>query len=188
MDSGIPDFSKVEPGWFCFKALPKKEHIAAQLLRKNDGMETLCPRIVYMKKTKRGKVRFVECLFPGYIFVQADLAEVYRNIRSTQGIRDIVSFGGRIPRIPDFFIDELRSRLDEENLKALPEPVIKRGQSVTIAEGPFRDWNAIVTGELDGRQRVALMLEFLGRQMEIRVPANDLIVDSEPPKGRVWEE
>lgn len=184
----MPDFSKAKPGWYCFKALPKKEHIAAQLLARHLGLETLCPRIAYLKKTRRGKVRFVECLFPGYVFVNADLVEFYRGIRATQGIRDVVAFGGRIPEIPEVFIAELRARLDEENLKALPEPVIRPGQTVTITEGPFKEWNAIVTGELDGRQRVALLLDFLGRQMEIRIPASDVIVDTDTPKGRVWEE
>ena len=184
----MPDFSKSPPGWYCFKALPKKEHIASELLKREAGLETLCPRITYQKKTRRGKVRFVECLFPGYIFIHANLVESYRLIRATQGIRDIVAFGGRCPLIPDAFIDELRSRLDSENLKAIPDPVVQKGQEVTILEGPFKEWNAIVTGELDGQQRVGLLLEFLGRQMEIRIAVQDVMVDSDSPKGRVWED
>lgn len=184
----MADLSNAEPGWYCFKALPKKEHIAAQLIRRDLELEALCPRISYFKKTRRGKVRFVEPLFPGYVFISADLKETYRRIRSVQGIRDIVAFGGRLPRLPDGFIDELKQRLDEENLKAIPEPVVKPGQEVTITEGPFRNWLAIVSGEVDARQRVAVLLDFLGRQMEIRVKAEDVMVETDQPKGRVWEE
>jgi transcriptional antiterminator RfaH len=184
----MPDFSKAEEGWYCFKALPKKEHIAARLIRSEVGLETLCPRITYSKNTRRGKVRFVECLFPGYLFIRADLAAAYRHIRSIQGIRDVVAFGDRLPRLPDGFIDELKQRLDAENLKAIPDPVVKPGQGVTITEGPFRNWQAIVTGEVDARQRVALLLDFLGRQMEIRVKTQDVIVETDQPKGRVWED
>ncbi|MGC9450690.1 MAG: transcription termination/antitermination protein NusG [Oceanipulchritudo sp.] len=184
----MPDLTKTEAGWYCFKALPKKEHIAASLLNQVEGLEALCPRISYMKKTRRGKVRFVECLFPGYVFVHGDLQEKYRLVRSTQGIRDVVSFGERVPRIPDVFIDDLKRRLDEENVAPIPEPALKRGQEVTITEGPFRDWRAVVSGELDARQRVALLLDFLGRQMEIKVPVKDLISEEKPPKGRVWDQ
>lgn len=183
----MPDIRQAEPGWYCFKALPKKEHIAARLLGEHQGVETLCPRISFIKKTRRGKVRFVECLFPGYVFVHTDLKQCYRLIRATQGIRDVVAFGERVPLIPDAFIEDLRQHLDEENHKPIPEPVLQPGQEVTITEGPFREWKAIVTGQLDARQRVALLLDFLGRQMEVKVEAKDLIVESEVPKKKVWE-
>lgn len=184
----MPDISGTKPGWYCFKALPKKEHIAAELLRRQAGLEAMCPRISYMKKTKRGKVRFVECLFPGYIFVHADLVEVYRLIRSTQGIRDVVSFGERIPLIPDTFVKDLKARIGEENLRELPSAVPAPGEEVTITEGPFRNLKAVVSGELDAQQRVALLLEFLGRQMEVNIPVDEMLPESGPAKGRVWEE
>ena len=184
----MPDITGTEPGWYCFKAFPKKEHIAAKLPRKQAGLEAMCPRIAYMKKTKRGKVRFIECLFPGYIFVHADLVDAYRHIRSIQGIRDVVSFGERITRIPDAFVEELGARIGEENIRELPAAVPSPGDEVTITEGPFRNLKAVVSGELDARQRVALLLEFLGRQMEIHLRVDEMIPDSGPPKGRVWEE
>jgi len=184
----MPDITKAEPGWFCFKALPKKEHIASELIRHDLSLETLCPRITYPKKTRRGKVNFTEPLFPGYVFVCADLIEHYRHIRSIQGVRDIVAFGTRLPRLPEAFIEDLKTRLDEENRKVLPDPVLKPGQSVTITEGPFKDWQAVISGELDSRQRVALLLDFLGRQMELKVPASDVLLDREQPGRKVWED
>jgi len=184
----MPDLRKATAGWYCFKALPKKEHIAAELLRRIPGMETFCPRISYTKKTRRGKVKFVECLFPGYVFVQTELRETYRLIRATQGIRDVVAFGERVPLIPPGFIEELRQRLDDAQVRDLPEPEIRPGQTVTIAEGPFRNLQAIVSGQLDQRQRVALLLDFLGRQMEVSMPVEDLVVETEAPKERIWED
>ncbi len=182
----MPDLSKTDAGWYCFKALPKKEHIAANLLNKVDDVEALCPRISFFKQTKRGKVRFIESLFPGYVFVKADLVPSYRIIRSTQGIRDVVAFGDRIPMMPEVFIDDLRQRVGEDSTKALPEPVIEAGQDVVVTEGPFKDMRAIVTGELDGRQRVALLLDFLGRQMEVSVPVDVVAPENREPKTEVW--
>ena len=183
----MPDLGQLKPGWYCFKALPKKEHIAARLLAPLEGIEVFCPRLAYFKKTRRGKVRFVECLFPGYLFVRADLSLQYRHIRSIQGIRDVVAFGERVPVIREEFIGELRARIGEENLKQLPDPVIEAGQTVTIAEGPFKDLQAIVAGHLDGRQRVALLLEFLGRQMQVSVPVEDVVPEQRQPKREIWE-
>ncbi len=183
----MADLRAAPPGWYCFKALPKKEHIAADLLRRELGLPVLCPRIAYPKHTRRGKVRFIEPLFPGYLFVQADLTAHYRRIRAVHGIRDIVAFGERVPLVPDGFIAELRARLDAEQLKAIPEPALAPGQEVRITAGPFRDWKAIVTGALDARQRVALLLDFLGRQMEVRLPADAVLPESGPPRAKVWE-
>ena len=182
----MPDLHHVEPGWYCFKALPKKEHIAARLLGQLPEVSAFCPRISYLKNTKRGKVRFVECLFPGYVFVEADLQSAYRQIRSVQGIRDVVAFGERMPRIPESFIADLQARVNEESLCQVPEPDFAPGQEVMITEGPFRNWRAIVTGSVDARQRVALLLEFLGRQMEIQMETSTLLPEGEKPKQRLW--
>jgi transcriptional antiterminator RfaH len=183
----MPDLGKLELGWYCFKALPKKEHIAAQLLSKVEGMEALCPRISYLKKTKRGKVRFIECLFPGYLFVRADLKHAYRLIRSIQGIRDVVSFGDRVPVLPDAFVEDLKSRIGEESTKTLPDPVIQAGQLVTVIEGPFKDLKAIVSGELSSQNRVALLLQFLGREMEVSVPLEIVMPEGGERKTEIWE-
>jgi len=177
----MPDLTKAQPGWYCFKALPKKEHIAAGLLRRIEDIEAFCPRISKLKKTRRGKVRFVECLFPGYIFVHADLGNLYRRIRATQGIRDVVSFGDRLPVLPGSFIEELRQYVGDQEIHEVPEPELQPGQAVVITEGPFKDLAAVVSGQLDAHQRVALLLEFLGRQMEIHMPAKDLFVEDKSP-------
>lgn len=184
----MPDLFHTEFGWYCFSALPKKEHIAAELLRKEAAIETFCPRISYQKQTKRGPVKFVEPLFPGYLFVHTDLRETYRRIRAVAGVRNVVAFGGRVPGVPQAFIDDLRVRMTEENLRELQPPELQLGQRVVITNGPFKDWAAIVSGKVDARQRVALLLDFLGRQMEIRVEQSFVLPEKYEPKEKVWED
>ncbi len=176
----MPDLKNTEQGWYCFKALPKKEHIACEFLKRLDNVETFCPRISYVKKTRRGKVRFVESLFPGYVFVHVDLQKDYRMIRSIQGIRDVVAFGDRIPQVPDEIIDGLKEQIGENEQKDLPEPELEPGREVVITEGPFKDLRAVVHSGMNAQQRVAVLLEFLGRQMEIQIPAGDLFVKEDP--------
>lgn len=179
----MPDLNHSQPGWYCFKALPKKEQIACEFLKRIDGVETFCPRISFIKKTRRGKVRFVESLFPGYVFVSLDLSQNYRKIRSIQGIRDVVAFGDRVPQIPDEIIDELKQHIGNDDQKDLPEPELEPGREVVITEGPFRDLKAVVNSSLNSRQRVAVLLEFLGRQMEVELPAGDLFVETDKGRG-----
>jgi hypothetical protein len=52
--------------WFCLRAEPKREHLAATALRRRFGIECLSPRLRFRKLTRRGPVWFVEAMFPGY--------------------------------------------------------------------------------------------------------------------------
>lgn len=183
----MPTVQDTEPGWYCFQALPKKEHLAAISLQRELAMTSFCPRIRYEKNTRRGRVHFVECLFPGYVFVNTDLRVHYRQIRAIRGIRDLVAFGERVPRIPDSFIESIQSGLDEQDLREVPSPVLSPGREVIIVEGPFKDLGAVIAGHLDARQRVAVLLEFLGRQMQVHLPASSLLVEESHPRQRAFD-
>src|SRR5437773_11457647 len=43
-----------EPVWFCLKAQPKREHLAAIALRRQFGIECFSPRLRFRKMTNRG--------------------------------------------------------------------------------------------------------------------------------------
>lgn len=176
----MPDLSNSAQAWYCFKALPKKEHIACEFLKRLEEVDTFCPRISFIKRTRRGKVRFVESLFPGYVFVHVDLRKNYRQIRSIQGIRDVVAFGERVPHIPDDIIKGLKEQVGKDDQKDLAEPELEPGREVVITEGPFKELKAVVSSGMNARQRVAVLLEFLGRQMEVHIPADDLFVEEDP--------
>lgn len=109
----MPDLSNADEAWYCFQALTKREHIAAELIRAELQLPVFCPRISYNKATRRGKVRFVEPLFPGYLFLKGDLREHFRRISAVQGVRRLVSYGDRVPKVPESFIAELKSRIGD---------------------------------------------------------------------------
>ncbi len=167
--------------WYCLRSQTKKEHLAAAQIRSRVGIEVFAPRITYSKKTKRGKVRFTEALFPGYLFCYCQIEEHFRHILSIPGILTIVRYGRRIPPIPAEFIETLKARIPTENHET-PDPVIEVGAPVTIVEGPFKDLQAVVTKVLSARDRVRILLEFLGRQAEIEVPASIVFREGKTPK------
>ncbi len=164
--------------WYALRAAPKKEHIAATVLQREAGLDAFCPRIRFLKRTRRGRVQFVEALFPGYLFVRADLEVSYRRLLATNGVTGIVSYGQVVPRVPDSFIEELRTGL-EEDIREVPEAAICPGQKVTIVEGPFANWQAIVAGLVPARQRVALLLDILGRTLAVEISHESLLVEND---------
>jgi transcriptional antiterminator RfaH len=160
--------------WFCLKAQPKREHIAADHLRQIPGVEVFLPRIRFQKKTARGPVWFTEALFPGYVFARFDFQTLLRQVRHATAIRGIVHFGEHFPAIPDETVTELRAAVGSENVCTIADP-LRAGEEVEVAAGAFRGLKAVVTRVMPSRERVLVLLEFLGRQTSVELPAGEVL-------------
>ena len=170
---------QTEAYWFCLKAQPKHEHIAAASLRRNMGLECLSPRIRFRKNTRRGPVWFVEAMFPGYLFARFVFSEVHRQVQAAHGVSTIVRFGSRVASIPEATIASLREISGDEELVVFnPEPRV--GDEVQIAEGALLGLEAVVTQVLPARERVKVLIEFLGRTVEAEISAPRVIPNVSP--------
>lgn len=56
------------------------------------------------------------------------------------------------------------------------------GQPVRITDGPFRDLEAVVTRAMPRQRRVAVLLDFLGRQTNVEIDDTQLIPVAERPR------
>jgi len=162
------------PAWFCIRSQPKHEHIAASHLKTEEGIEIYLPRIRFKRSTRRGPVWFTEALFPNYLFARFDLAASVRKLHHARGVRGIVHFGDQWPTIPDGVIEELRASLGDEQIYVLNSE-LQPGENVQISGGAFHGLQAVVTRVMPGRQRVAVLLEFLGRQTMVELPGEAVI-------------
>lgn len=169
------------PAWFCLRAQPKHEHIAAAHLQKEPNVEVYLPRIRFRRATRRGPVWFTEALFPNYLFARFDLAACLRGICHTRGVRGVVHFGDRWPVVPEAVIEELRASLGADRVHVIHEE-LQPGQAVQIAGGVFHGLRAVVTRVMPSRERVAVLLEFLGRQTRVELPGAALIRDMDERK------
>ena len=163
-----------EPFWFCLKAQPKREHLAAEGLRKQFSIVCFAPRLRARKLTRRGPVWFVEAMFPGYFFAQFDYVSRRRAVEHAPGVRGLVQFGDRLATIDAATIEGLRRRM-EANETVTIDPEIKVGQEVQIAQGPLQGLEALVTQLLPASERVRVLLEFLGRSVQTEVSKTTLI-------------
>ncbi len=165
-----------EPAWYCARTQPKHEHIAAGGVRSRLGLEVFNPRLRMERSTRRGVVRVIEPLFPCYIFVRCRLEECLDQIRYVNGISSLVHFGQRIPPVPDDVVDELRECFETEDPMAVQEP-LRIGAEVTVGEGAFLGSRGIVVRILPSKQRVQILLDFLGRTTVAEVNRNSLCVE-----------
>src|SRR6266403_3694857 len=163
-----------EPFWFCLKAQPKREHLAAEGLRKQFSIVCFAPRLRARKLTRRGPVWFVEAMFPGYFFAQFDYVSRRRAVEYAPGVRGFVQFGDRLATIDAATIEGLRRRMEANEIVTI-DPEIKVGQEVQIAHGPLLGLEVLVTQLLPASERVRVLLEFLGRSLQMEVSKETLI-------------
>ena len=164
--------------WRCLRARPKGEHLAAQHLRAA-GFEAFSPRIRYQKKTTRGRIWFVEAMFPGYLFCRYSVRESLRHVLSTAFVSSAMTFMHDAAAVPDELIADLRAEFDEKETLTV-ETGIQAGETVNIVEGPMRGQTAVVTRIVPGSERVRILLEFIGGLQEVEVPLISLLTGRDP--------
>jgi transcriptional antiterminator RfaH len=162
------------PVWFCMRAEPKREHLAATALRRRFGIECLSPRLRFRKLTQRGPVWFVEAMFPGYLFAKFVYSTQHRAAESSHGIRGILRFGDRLATLPEHTVMAIQSKAGAEEVVTVDSSV-KIGQPVHIVDGPFQGLEVVVTQILPVKERIRVLLEFLGRSLEMEVPAEKVL-------------
>lgn len=179
-----------DPAWYCLRAQPKHEAIAAAHLRRLVEIEVFCPRIRFERPRRArpgyadsGRAWVTEALFPGYLFARFEVLSRHREIQSVRGVRGIVRFGEKFQPVPAVLIEQLRATVRgdddsedtnrETTITVAPEP--QPGQEIVVAAGPFAGLRALVTRYLPAKQRVLVLLEFLGREMEAEVPAERVL-------------
>ena len=160
--------------WFCLRAQPKHEHIAARHLRQLAGLEVFLPRIRFQRKARQGLTWVTEALFPNYLFTRFHWKTALRLVHHTPGVAGVVHFGTRWPTVADDVIEELRRLFGSDQLHVISgEP--QAGDRVQIVGGVFHDLRAVVTQVMPARERVRVLLEFLGRQTAVELPLSNVI-------------
>ncbi len=160
--------------WYCLQSQPKREHIAAVHLRQVAQVEVYSPRLRFKRPTTRGPRWFEESMFPGYLFARFHFTERHKEIRSAMGISRILQFGGNYAHISDAAIDFLRLQTGENEVAVINSD-LKAGDTVTIVSGSLCGLEAVVRQVLSGRERVRLLVEFLGREIHAEVDSNAIL-------------
>ena len=164
------------PAWYVIHSRPKCEHIAAGLMAGLSDVETYCPRIKFQRNTKRGKVWFIEALFPSYFFARFIPANSIRAVNHSQSVIRIVDFGGQMTPVADDIIQSIREEMDGQVIREI-NVGLKVGDTVELTEGAMKGLKGIVNSIHSGEERVKILMEFLGRESLIEVNASKLLSD-----------
>jgi transcription antitermination factor NusG len=170
--------------WFCLKSQPKHEHLAAAALRSMMSIEAFAPQLRFKKATTRGAVWFVEALFPGYLFAKFNYRDRHRQVQHSPGVVTIVRFGDEIACISENTITGLRE-LSGDNEVIVFNPEVNIGDTVQIVEGAIRGLDAVVTQLLPAKERIRILLDFLGRKIETEIQVPQVLPSVSPREGKI---
>jgi transcriptional antiterminator RfaH len=143
--------------WYVVNTKPRNEERAAANLA-SGHVEVLAPKIT-LKKYREGKLVWVtEPMFPNYIFVKFHPIDEFRLVKYTRGVKTIVNFNGKIIPLQEEMIEFIKGRLDN-GVAILQKKEFKKGEKIIIQEGPFKGFSGIFEQGLDGKERVAILLD-----------------------------
>jgi transcriptional antiterminator RfaH len=113
-------------------------------------------------------------MFPGYLFARFELLEMHRQVQYAHGVSGIVRFADRYPTIEEEALTRLQDHAGGTEIIELNYK-LSRGDEVRIVEGAFAGLEAVVVQVLPAKERVKILMDFLGRKIEAEVERASLL-------------
>jgi len=157
--------------WYAVQTHPNAERKACDHLNRQ-GYVTYLPRYLRRRRHARKTELVSAALFPGYLFVAVDItSQRWRSIQSTIGVCRLVCNGDEPAAVPDQVIAQLREREDASGLVRLDvRHCFTPGDKVRVVEGAFETAFGLFD-RMSGDQRVAVLLDLLGRKVRVVLDA-----------------
>ena len=161
--------------WFLAYTRPRLESVALQNLQQQ-GFDAYLPFYKRLKKSDAGMKAIFEPMFPRYIFFRpSNQAQSIAPVRSTRGVAHVVSFGHEVATIRPDTLDAIRQLEQERNAAGV-------GELSSLSPGHVVRFRNMALSGLEGvvksvsSYRVAVLLEFMGRQQLVSVAHHQLEV------------
>jgi len=153
--------------WHVVQVHPRAE-TRAQIHLDRQGFVTYLPRYLKRRRHARRTEIVPAPLYPSYLFVAFNRAiHRWRSIYSTVGVARLVCNGDTPAAIDNSIIDGLKNRENADGFIQLERrPQFAAGDKVRVREGVFCDCLGLFESMGD-RERVAILLELLGRKVRI---------------------
>lgn len=160
-----PQDAVKERSWYAFYTVPRAEKKVLERLS-SKRIEAFLPLHRQLRQWSDRKKWVEEPLFNGYVFVRITPRE-YQQAIETAGVVRCVTFNGRLARIPDWQIEDIRRLLSaQESFEIVSE--IKPGDPVVVVDGPLAGMNGELVG-FRGSQRVAVRIDNIGQVLLVQV-------------------
>lgn len=160
--------------WFVAHTHPQKESYAKTHLQQQ-GFEVYLPCVKKIRRHARKVDEVLAPLFPRYMFVNFDLlSDKWGKINNTRGVSYLLTNNLTPTQISNHIIEDLKSREIENSIVPINSLILFcQGDRVRMLDGAFQDTIGTFLS-LDGKDRVKILLNFLGRETSVKVPLNGI--------------
>ena len=156
--------------WYAVYTQAGKEAFAAENLI-NQGFEPYLQRYRKRRRHARRVDTVLAPLFPRYLFVRMNPEQQrWRSINGTFGVSYLLSDGNEPRPVPEDIIAAIRAH-EDGGIVAVQAPSFEKGQRLRVTDGPFADLEGLFEC-LDDRERIVLLLDFMGRVVTTRLPGH----------------
>jgi transcriptional antiterminator RfaH len=158
--------------WYVVQTQVNAEARAARNLVRQ-GFQIYLPRYLKRRSHARKIEKIAAPLFPRYLFVRIDMAtQRWRSIQSTFGVSRLVCNGPDPAVVAQQVLSSLKAREDESGFVRLDHcPKFALGEKVRVLAGIFSENLGLFDGLAD-RDRVAILLDLLGRKVRVSIEAD----------------
>jgi transcriptional antiterminator RfaH len=156
--------------WYAVRSRPQAEARALENLLRQ-GYRAYLPRARVELRHARRRQIVLRPLFPRYLFVGLDRASMaWRPILSTFGVSDLVRAGGEPALVPAEIVAALEGREAAGAFDRVERSgSLRLGDLVRVTSGVFEEMIGRLV-ELRERDRVLVLLDFLGRAVRAELP------------------
>lgn len=166
MTVGLHSFDSA-PAWYCLRARPRRERLAALFLRERVGIEVFAPFISFRDAAATGVRRISEALFPGYLFARFAYPLQVRHVLAVEHVLGLVHVASEPARVADHVVGFLRENVSRASD---PAPELSVGAWARVVAGCFREAHGRILQIDAPQERVRLLLVLLGREVQISLP------------------
>jgi|SRR5271165_1995607 len=159
--------------WYAVQTCARHEKKVQQRFLER-SVSSYLPLYETVSRWKDRKVRVQLPIFPGYIFVNLDLAAERLNVLQVPGVARIVNFGGVASEIPANEIESLRAGL-LSGLRVEPHPYLRIGHRARVVSGPFQGLTGILVRKKN-QKRFIVSLDLIKRSIAVEV--DSLLLES----------
>jgi transcription antitermination factor NusG len=143
--------------WYIVQTKHHKEGSVESFL-KTIVTDVYLPRIVERVRAGPTMQRRISPMFPPYLFARLSMDSLGKTVRYAHGVRDFVRFGGVAQPVASEIVDAIRTRIGPHGVYEPPPVRFHAGEHLQINEGPLRGLEVIFEREMNGPERVAVLL------------------------------